>query len=91
MTRVRLSFDREREFDLVHFNPTTSEWTLGGEAVDLVVFESDLDPSDVVEVRCDLCGRWSTDAAPSRSHHRLWICFGGTGECAVSEAASRAA
>ena len=91
MTLVRLSFNREREFELVHFKATAAEWSLHGEAGDLVVFESDLAPSGFVEVRCDSCGRWSTDSAPSRDRPGVWLCFGGTTECPAQPAPSQVA
>jgi hypothetical protein len=80
-----LSLNPEREFDLVHFKPTTSEWTLRDHTrgVELLVFESSLAPSDVVEVRCDFCGRWSSDSVPTtRERNASWRCFQATGDCA---------
>ena len=90
MTRARLRLNPEREFDLVHFKPTTAEWTLHDDndtrGVDILVFESDLAPSDSVEVRCDFCGRWSSDSVPTaRDQGASWRCFGGIGECAEDQ------
>jgi len=85
MTRARLSLNPEREFDLVNFNPTNAEWTLreGARGTETIVFESDLAPSDLVEVKCDFCGRWSSDSVPRKQGGAtLWMCFGGVGECA---------
>jgi hypothetical protein len=91
MTLVRLSFNREREFELVHFDPAAAEWSLHGQAGDLLVFDSDLAPLDFVEVKCDFCGRWSTDSAPSRDRHGMWLCFGGISECSPEPAPTQAA
>jgi hypothetical protein len=81
-TRARLLLHADEEFDVVHFKPVTGEWGLRDNAGEIIVFESDLAPSDLVEVRCDFCGRWSTDAAPTtRVQGASWMCFGGTGPC----------
>jgi hypothetical protein len=72
----------DQEFEVVHVKPVTGEWGLRGDAGEIIVFESDLAPSDLVEVRCDFCGRWSTDAAPTtRVQGALRMCSGGTGPC----------
>jgi hypothetical protein len=81
-TRARLLLRPAQLFDVVDFRPVSGEWTLHDEAGDIIVFEADLDPSDTFEVRCDFCGRWSTDAAPiTRGEGASWMCFGGAGPC----------
>lgn len=81
-TRARLLLHPDQEFDVVDFKPVSGEWTLHDDAGDIIVFEADLAPRDSVEVRCDTCGRWSTDAAPTmRVDGASWMCLGGAGPC----------
>ena len=81
-TRARLLLHPDQEFGVVDFKPVRGEWTLHDDAGDIIVFEADLAPADAVEVRCDTCGRWSTDAAPTaRVEGASWMCLGGTGPC----------
>jgi hypothetical protein len=84
MARARLSLNPEQDYQLVHFKPASSEWTLHDHrsGLDILVFESDLAPSEAVEVRCDFCGRWSSESVPTaRDPNASWRCFTTTGGC----------
>jgi hypothetical protein len=72
MPRARLNTDRSTEYELVRVLEDGS-YVLNV-AGDHRVFEES-GWREVVEVRCERCGRWSTDVAPGT--HR-WECFGGT-------------
>jgi hypothetical protein len=80
MTLARLTTKPERKFEIVQFTDG-AEWVLRDEHHDHVVFEES-SPRERVEVRCDFCGRWSTDAGPVvAGRWDSWMCYGGTGAC----------
>lgn len=80
MTRARLTTNRELEYDVVNLTDN-GEYVLRDEFGDVRIFEES-SHREVVEVRCDFCGRWSNDAGPVIAGTRTsWMCFGGTGSC----------
>ena len=79
MTLARVSTNRTRELVVVRLLEDGS-FVLRDETGDTLVFEES-SPLECVEVRCDFCGRWSTDAAPVGGSWESWMCYGGTGAC----------
>lgn len=74
---------RGSEFDIFQFTDD-AEWVLRDRAGDVILFEEN--DRERVAVRCDFCGRWSTDAAPVATNRwESWMCHGGTGPCPVDD------
>jgi len=79
VSRARLSSERRREYELVRIGER-AEWMLSDEHHEIRLI--DASSPEVVEVRCDFCGRWSTDAAPVvAGEWSSWKCGGGAGPC----------
>jgi hypothetical protein len=72
MGSVRLSSDRERVYALLSFTPL-GEVVLGSEDGVAVVAPPD---GAVVEVQCDVCGRWTPEVYPRPADHdgAVWHC-----------------
>jgi hypothetical protein len=62
MTLARRTTEPGREFEIVQFTDA-AKWVLRDEHNDVVVFEES-SLLERLEIRCDFCGRWPTDAAP---------------------------
>ena len=55
------------------------DWVLRQSDGGVVILQT---PGPLVEVRCDFCGRWSTDAAPfAQGRWDCWMCLSGSGPC----------
>ena len=80
MTQARLSTETNRVYEIVRVLDDSSV-VLRSDGGDIRVFEES-SPLESIEVRCDFCGRWSTDAAPVvAGRWDSWMCFGGLGAC----------
>jgi hypothetical protein len=82
MTRVRfrhLLLIPDGEYELIQFDDD-GRWVVRDAGGDVLVAEHS-SPGEVVEVRCDFCGRWSSDAAPVPGAEGSWRCYGGSGPC----------
>lgn len=75
MTAARLTTAREVEFEIIQFTDG-AEFVLRDAHGDVRLFEES--ERERVEVRCDLCGRWSTDATPDTGEPGgPWTCSAG--------------
>jgi len=80
VSRARLNTERRREYEIVRISEH-GEWMLSDEHHEIRLFDSSAS-REFVEVRCDFCGRWSTDAAPvAVGDWSSWKCGGGAGPC----------
>ncbi len=80
MSRARLSTAPMREYEIVQLTDS-AEWVLSDEHDDIRMFVES-STWEHVEVCCDFCGRWSTDAAPVvAGSFTSWMCLAGTGPC----------
>jgi len=85
MTLARLTTKRATEYELVRVLYDGS-FVLRDAFRDTRVFEES-SHRERVEIRCDRCGRWSTDAGPATEE--LWECFGGTCDRSGQEMATK--
>jgi hypothetical protein len=74
MTLARISTDREKEYELLNFTDD-AEYILRDAASNVRAFEVS-SPRELVEVKCDVCGRWSAGAGQAPLNIG-WACQGG--------------
>jgi hypothetical protein len=80
LTQARLNTEPDRLYEVVRYTDDAL-YVLREAGNDITTFE-DLGEADQVEIHCDFCGRWSTDAAPvAAGDWQSWMCYGGSGPC----------
>ncbi len=85
MTLARISTDRAKEYELLNLT-SDAEYILRDRANNVRAFDES-SRRELMEIKCDVCGRWTSDAAPTPLGGS-WACQGGM--CLGQESAAEA-